>query len=356
MLRSPPSSISSSGIPKGQLQLHLSSSNLYFTPSNQLSGHRWIYSILVCLQGTQGITFNLHIYPLRWFKPCLPYDSTTSDEQETLFPQCNTISHLVGPVLPRQSTTACVDRRGHITYYGHQHSSPFLYSFYTNDCISPSTVTIYYKYFDGIATLGLLTDNYYVIVYHHSISHFTQWWTVNFRELNVDKLSCLGWFPPPSATKQWNRSVTPGTSASLRTKKLHLTNTLLIYTNGPSRDSVICELSALSVSLPTSCYKSMIEAVLLYCSPCFNSMLSTTNRNKLTRITHTASQIIHSPCQTSVTWTTKPLYASRIQLPMTLIIPSTHISHCCLQAAGTELWNVEGLASAKALSPLPEQH
>lgn len=34
--------------------------------------------------------------------------------------------------------------------------------------------------------LGLLTDNYYVIVYHNSISHFTQWWMVNSLELNVD--------------------------------------------------------------------------------------------------------------------------------------------------------------------------
>lgn len=111
--------------------------------------------------------------------------------------------------------------------------SPFLYSFYTNDCIGPSTVTIYYKYFDDIATLGLLTDNYYVIVCHPSISHFTQWWTVSFLELNVDQTKELVMYVahtslcglvPTSISNETVQQV----SHSRYLLTLTLTNTLLI--------------------------------------------------------------------------------------------------------------------------------
>ncbi len=65
--------------------------------------------------------------------------------------------------------------------------SPFLYTLYTNDCISPSPVTTYYKYSDDTAILGLLSDNNSIAAYQLSISHFTQWCTDNLLELNVGK-------------------------------------------------------------------------------------------------------------------------------------------------------------------------
>ena len=63
---------------------------------------------------------------------------------------------------------------------------------------------------------------------------------------------------------------------------------------------VIRKLHALSVAphLLSLLYSSIIQPILLYCSPCFYNMLSTSNRNKLTKIKHTTvetTKIIHHP-------------------------------------------------------------
>lgn len=64
--------------------------------------------------------------------------------------------------------------------------SPFLFTLYTNDCVSPSPITTYYKYSDDTAALALLTDNN-LTGYLDSISHLTQWCTDNHLQLNVTK-------------------------------------------------------------------------------------------------------------------------------------------------------------------------
>ena len=65
--------------------------------------------------------------------------------------------------------------------------SPFLYTLYTNDCTSPSPNTIYLKYSDDTAILGLLTDNTSALDYHNTVAHFTQWCGDNHLHLNVSK-------------------------------------------------------------------------------------------------------------------------------------------------------------------------
>ncbi|XP_028456306.1 uncharacterized protein LOC114570262 [Perca flavescens] len=58
--------------------------------------------------------------------------------------------------------------------------SPFLYTLYTNDCNSSSTVTTYYKYADDTAIVGLLNNNNSVSAYLDSISQFSQWCQDNY--------------------------------------------------------------------------------------------------------------------------------------------------------------------------------
>ena len=55
--------------------------------------------------------------------------------------------------------------------------SPFLYTLYTNDCISPSPNITYFKYSDDTAILGLLNDNNSIMDYQNTISHFTHYCT-----------------------------------------------------------------------------------------------------------------------------------------------------------------------------------
>ncbi|KAL0178989.1 hypothetical protein M9458_024431, partial [Cirrhinus mrigala] len=65
--------------------------------------------------------------------------------------------------------------------------SPFLYILYTNDCQSSLPNTIYYKYADDTAIVGLLTDNSSITAYHQSITDFTLWCSDNYLQLNIDK-------------------------------------------------------------------------------------------------------------------------------------------------------------------------
>ncbi|KAK7880799.1 hypothetical protein WMY93_032562 [Mugilogobius chulae] len=98
--------------------------------------------------------------------------------------------------------------------------SPFLYTLYTNDCISPSSVTTYFKYSDDTAILALLTDNNSIISYHSSVTHFIRWCSINSLELNVDKTKDLLIYthsnipdlaPIIIHDKQWNVSITSNT-------------------------------------------------------------------------------------------------------------------------------------------------
>ncbi len=52
--------------------------------------------------------------------------------------------------------------------------SPFLYTLYTNDCLSPSLITKYLKYSDDTAILALFNGKDSVTTYHQSVAYFTQ--------------------------------------------------------------------------------------------------------------------------------------------------------------------------------------
>ncbi len=65
--------------------------------------------------------------------------------------------------------------------------SPFLYTMYTNDCLSPSLITRYFKHSDDAAILALLNGEDSVTAYHQSVGYFTQWCTDNHLLLNGTK-------------------------------------------------------------------------------------------------------------------------------------------------------------------------
>lgn len=70
-----------------------------------------------------------------------------------------------------------------------------------------------------------------------------------------------------------------------------------IYKRSQQRLHILRKLHALSVTphLLLLLYTSIIQSILLYCSPCYFNMLSITNRNKLIKVTRTASKIISLP-------------------------------------------------------------
>ena len=70
-----------------------------------------------------------------------------------------------------------------------------------------------------------------------------------------------------------------------------------IQKRSQQRLSAIRKLKGLYVAphLLLLLYQSIIQPILLYCSTCFFTMLSVTNRAKLTRITNTAAKIIGLP-------------------------------------------------------------
>ena len=67
-----------------------------------------------------------------------------------------------------------------------------------------------------------------------------------------------------------------------------------IQKRSQQRLSAICKLHV-APHLLLSLYQSIVQAILLYCSTCFFTMLSVTNRAKLTRITNTAAKLIGLP-------------------------------------------------------------
>ncbi|ROL46907.1 hypothetical protein DPX16_20559 [Anabarilius grahami] len=70
-----------------------------------------------------------------------------------------------------------------------------------------------------------------------------------------------------------------------------------IYKRSQQRLHILRKLHALSVTphLLLLLYISIIQPILLYCSPCYFNMLSITNRNKLIKVTRTASKMISLP-------------------------------------------------------------
>lgn len=181
--------------------------------------------------------------------------------------------------------------------------SPFLYTLYTNDCISPSTITTYYKYSDDTAILALLNDYTSIAAYHDTISHFTHWCTDNFLHLNFEKTKELV-FNAPSLSRISIHGNMIEQVEKFKYLGLTLDNKLTfdyhikdIHKRSQQRLHILRKLSSLYIAphLLLLLYTSIIQPILLYCSTSFYTMLSVTNKNKLNKITHIASKIIHSP-------------------------------------------------------------
>ena len=182
--------------------------------------------------------------------------------------------------------------------------SPFLYILYTNDCRSISPTTTYLKYSDDTAILALLSDSQSILDYHNTIKHFTESCTAGYLEINVNKTKEI-WFTPPSP--QHPIIINTQTVETVDTfKYLGITldnklsfdqHTMDIQKRSQQRLSAIRKLKGLHVAphLLLLLYQSIIQPILLYCSTCFYTMLSVTNRAKLTRITNTAAKIIGLP-------------------------------------------------------------
>ena len=144
--------------------------------------------------------------------------------------------------------------------------------------------------------------------YQNTISHFTQWCTDNYLELNVDKTKELVFQSNhPGLNPLLIHDKTVEQVDSFTYLGLTLDNKLRfdqhitsIHKRFQQRLHVIRKLRSLSVAphLLLLLYKSIIQPVLLYCSACYFTLLSMPNRNKLYSITRIASKIIGLPIPT----------------------------------------------------------
>lgn len=190
--------------------------------------------------------------------------------------------------------------------------SPFLYTLYTNDCQSTTPNTTFYKYADDTAIVGLLsgkkdTAKQTITAYHQSITDFSQWCSDNFLQLNVDKTKelVIHASKPPSGLN--HISIHGQSVEQVSTFKylgLTIDNKLnfnehatITQKRAQQRLYIIRKLKSLSVAphLLLLLYKSIIQPLLLYCSPCFFNILTVTSKNKLIKISNLASKIIHLP-------------------------------------------------------------
>jgi len=190
--------------------------------------------------------------------------------------------------------------------------SPFLFTLYTNDCTSPSSVTTYIKYSDDTVVLGLLNNKPSVSSFQDSISHLTQLCSDNYLQLNVAKTKEMLINTPNGNSTAQNVTLNYTCINNVAVERvecfryLGLTldselkfdhHTMDTFKRCQQRLSIIRKLKSLSVAphLLMLLYKSIIQPVLLYCSICYFDILTVTNKNKLTRITKNASKIIGLP-------------------------------------------------------------
>ncbi len=101
--------------------------------------------------------------------------------------------------------------------------SPFLYTLYTNDCLSPSLITRYFKYSDDTAILALLNWEDSVTAYHQSVAYFNQWCTDNHLFSMLLKQNNWFWY-----TAQFSTSHCPISSMDSQYKLLTVLGTLAV--------------------------------------------------------------------------------------------------------------------------------
>ncbi|KAI2649485.1 RNA-directed DNA polymerase from mobile element jockey [Labeo rohita] len=167
--------------------------------------------------------------------------------------------------------------------------------------------TTYYKYADDTAIVGLLKDNSSITAYHQSITDFTLWCSDNYLQLNTDKTKELvihASKSPPGFTHITIHGQPVEQVSTFKYLGLTIDNKLnfnehvtITQKRAQQRLYAIRKLRSLHVAphLLLLLYKSIIQPLLLYCSPCFFTTLSVTSKNKLIKFSHLASKIIQLP-------------------------------------------------------------
>ena len=181
--------------------------------------------------------------------------------------------------------------------------SPFLYITYTNDCQCEKNCTCV-KFADDSAILGLISDdNTSENDYFEAIDNFADWCSNHHLELNVTKTKELiidfrpdsGPLTPVSIDNDTvevvdNFKYLGVTLDSKLDFKLHVQN---VQKKGQQRLHVLRRLRSfhLNSKLLQNLYRSIIEPILIYCGPIFYHQISTTDRNKIVKISSTAEKI-----------------------------------------------------------------
>lgn len=86
----------------------------------------------------------------------------------------------------------------------------FLYTLYTNDCISPSPTVTYVKYSDDTPILALRSDTNSTLDDQNTVTHFTHWCTDNHLYVNVNKTKQIVFRPPLTSVPCHHRQPVSG--------------------------------------------------------------------------------------------------------------------------------------------------
>lgn len=206
----------------------------------------------------------------------------------------------VGDVLSPESTTNTGAPQGCVL-------SPFLYITYTNDCRCQSDACSCVKFADDSAILGLISDAKSQQVYQQAVDRFSEWCSDHHLELNVSKTRELVVDPRRGATPVDPVIIGQDTVEvvqSFRYLGLTLDSSLSFKDHVAAtqrkcqqRLYVLRRLRSfeLAPKLLLNLYRSIIEPLLTYCSIVYLPSLSVTEKNKLYKVSNTASKIIGLP-------------------------------------------------------------
>ena len=181
--------------------------------------------------------------------------------------------------------------------------SPFLYITYTNNCKCQGNC-ICVKFADDSAILGLITDNKETEkAYFDAVDSFSEWCSDHHLELNVTKTKelIIDFRPthdPIIPVTIDNDSVEiidnfKYLGLTLDSKLDFKAHVQQVQKKGQQRLHVLRRLSSFNLNskLLQNLYRSIIEPVLIYCGPIFFQQISTTDRNKIMKISSAAEKI-----------------------------------------------------------------
>ena len=163
------------------------------------------------------------------------------------------------------------------------------------------------KFADDSAIVGLLSDDSSLKAYQDTVGSFSQWCSNKFLELNVSKTKELVFDPrrgvhPIEPVKVNGQSVEVVDSfkylgVTLNAKLAFQQHTPHTQRKSQQRLYVLRRLKSfhLRPELMLNLYRSIIEPILTYCSVISLSSVSVTEKNKLLKITNTASKMIGLP-------------------------------------------------------------